>query len=542
MYDVVVVGSGLVGSAFALALTQGAKTAGLKVALVDAAKAPPPLSPDQVPADALPTTPLSRVSAISPKSASFLASMNSPIEHTSVWERAMTPPNSSSTTASTSTSTSTNSTSSSSLVQSQKPSRVTSYSGMQVWDAGPGAWVSWDAQEDFNTAELGWIVENALLSNALWEGLQDASSSGKLDIIDSVVVEDVKNVKEESGPWPELVLGDGAVVSGRLVIGVDGARSRVRSAADLPSMSISHDSSAVVATVDLEHTTSTAWQRFLTSGPVALLPLSENYGSIVWSTSPQEADRLCSIPNEDFVAELNSAFRSSGSSFPGLPGLSTITAGLQTVLGSAADTVIAARSGRISRDSRGVDPLRVVVDSVAAQVGALAKSGLPTHPPPKLPPRVVDVASARVAFPLATHMSTAYVGPRVALMGDAAHTVHPLAGQGVNLGLGDALAMVQVLDSAVGAGEDIGSLPVLSRYESLRLGEASTMATSLVALLKLFGSDHPLVTAARTAGLSTFHHLYPARKAAGLFAMGGFDALTSWNPPPVDGRSSSPSQ
>lgn len=114
---------------------------------------------------------------------------------------------------------------------------------------------------------------------------------------------------------------------------------------------------------------------------------------------------------------------------------------------------------------------------------------------------IVSPASARAAFPLALTHAVDYIAPAVALVGDAAHTVHPLAGQGVNLGLLDAAALAEVVLDAHAAGKDIGTHHVLRRYERWRKGENWTMLAVTGGFKVLFGNDWPLVRQARNLGL-----------------------------------------
>jgi 2-octaprenylphenol hydroxylase len=114
----------------------------------------------------------------------------------------------------------------------------------------------------------------------------------------------------------------------------------------------------------------------------------------------------------------------------------------------------------------------------------------------------------------------AYVKPRIALVGDAAHVVHPLAGQGVNLGLLDAAALAEVLLEAVAAGKDIGSLKVLRRYERWRKGENLLMLGVLDSFKRLFGSSLPPLRWLRNLGLNLADAVEPIKNLIALRAMG----------------------
>jgi 2-octaprenylphenol hydroxylase len=187
----------------------------------------------------------------------------------------------------------------------------------------------------------------------------------------------------------------GDELNARLVVGADGAQSSVRASAGLSARTHDYRQLAIVATVRTarshEHT---AWQRFLRTGPLALLPLFNGHSSIVWSVDQAPARELLDLSEAQFNARL--------------------TAASDAVLGDA------------------------------------------------------SLVSERVSFPLRSLAAQSYFAPRCVLIGDAAHVIHPLAGQGANLGLLDAAALCEALADAVAEGEDVGALRVLRRYEQQR--------------------------------------------------------------------------
>ncbi len=133
----------------------------------------------------------------------------------------------------------------------------------------------------------------------------------------------------------------------------------------------------------------------------------------------------------------------------------------------------------------------------------------------------IRLAGDRFTYPLSLSLATRFVAPRLALVGDAAHGVHPIAGQGLNLGLRDVGALAQVLIEAQRRGEDIGALDVLERYQRWRRFDATTLALGMDAVNRLFSNDNPILRAARDAGLGLVNAV-PAlrrgfiRQAAGL--------------------------
>ena len=186
---------------------------------------------------------------------------------------------------------------------------------------------------------------------------------------------------------------------------------------------------AVVAHLTTERPhADTAWQRFLPEGPIALLPLRDGRVSIVWTTTPEAADSLIALPDEEF-------------------------------------------SGRVA-------------DACDRVLGGMT------------------LASRRGRFPLAHWHAREYCRSRLALVGDAAHTIHPLAGQGANLGLLDCACLVEVLSAALGSGEDWTGLRVLRRYERWRRSENALMMGTVDGLNRLFGAGSPAVSSLRRLGMS----------------------------------------
>jgi len=132
----------------------------------------------------------------------------------------------------------------------------------------------------------------------------------------------------------------------------------------------------------------------------------------------------------------------------------------------------------------------------------------------------LEVAGPRGGFPLCARHATQYVMPGVALIGDAAHAVHPLAGQGANLGMQDAAKLADVINTALGDAEHPGDKPVLRRYERARKGENATMLHFMTGLNKLFATDSALVRELRINGMRLFNHSGPIRDHAVKVALG----------------------
>ncbi|MDQ1849929.1 UbiH/UbiF/VisC/COQ6 family ubiquinone biosynthesis hydroxylase [Gemmobacter fulvus] len=133
----------------------------------------------------------------------------------------------------------------------------------------------------------------------------------------------------------------------------------------------------------------------------------------------------------------------------------------------------------------------------------------------------IDLAGARFTYPLTLTLANSFVAPRLALVGDAAHGVHPIAGQGLNLGLRDVAALAQVLIEAQRRGDDIGSSVTLEGYQRWRRFDATTLALGMDGVNRLFSNDNPLLRLGRDLGLGLVNALPGLRRgfmrqAAGL--------------------------
>lgn len=283
--------------------------------------------------------------------------------------------------------------------------RAEPYERMQVWhaDVPPhgGDALVFDAAE-IGERDLGVIAENNVLQAAL------AGAARRAGV--ALVEGDVTALAQERDA--AVLHAGGRRVRARLVVGADGAQSRVRELAGVCATRTDYGQTAIVAMVSTarphEHT---AWQRFLGDGTLAFLPLKDAHSSIVWSVPTSRAGKLLAATPAAFERELERDFD-----------------------------------------------------------GALGK---------------VVLVSERLTFPLWRLSADAYVTARVALVGDAAHVVHPLAGQGANLGLLDAAALADVLTEGIHSGEDAGAMRILRRYERWRRSENDLMSGAIDAFDRL---------------------------------------------------------
>jgi 2-octaprenylphenol hydroxylase len=388
VYDVLIVGGGMVGAALACALGDSS----LKVALLDRA---PPAAPEKEYDQ--------RVSAITLASQSLF-------ENIGAWDG---------------------------MVRQ----RVSPVREMQVWSEGGSGSIH------FNAAEIGepclaWIIENRVIQSSLIERLHQFTN---VHYLCPVEIADITLADNGAA----ITLKDGRLLQTRLLVGADGADSEVRRAAGIETQSLKLNQKGIVATVTTEkpHGT-TARQRFLTTGPLAFLPLDDPHTcSIVWSADTARADQLLALDDTGFISELQKAFGES-----------------------------------------------------------LGK---------------IQTIGPRAGFPLALSHAKSYTAPHMALAGDAAHTVHPLAGQGVNLGFLDAATLAEVLLEAVANQKNIGSHAVLRRYERWRKGENLAVVSITGGFRYLFGNDLPVVSQLRNWGLSLTDAAIPVknfimRRASGL--------------------------
>jgi len=356
-YDVAIIGAGMVGATLASLLSRS----GFRVALVEAVE---PRAFDAGAEFGL------RVSAISPGSSAIL-------DQAGAWKQ----------------------------ISAQ---RVRPYRRMQVEDGVELDPLLFDAPV-FNLESLGTIVENALLQWSVW---QVVSSGGLVDIFCPDQLESLEFCGEQN----RVSLKSGKLITARLVVGADGAASRVRKSMGVRQDHYAYNQHALVAVVGKQKPNpGVAWQRFLTGGPLAFLPLADGRSSIVWTRPSAEAERLLSLDDDAFIGELDAASR-----------------------------------------------------------GWLGK---------------VESIGTRAVFPLSMRLSECYASRRTVLMGDAAHVVHPLAGQGVNLGFADAAALTESLIAARLKGGDIGSPSILQTYDRWRRSESEAMAFGMHAIRSLFGIE-----------------------------------------------------
>jgi len=296
--------------------------------------------------------------------------------------------------------------------------RNSPFQSMEVWENDGHIQFFCD---ELGEPNLGYITELWVILRALAQTLQTSSD-----------IQFFNNCKLASLEFQQnqslITLESGEELKAKLVIGADGANSKVREFANISLNLKEYHHHALVATVqtELPHQM-TARQRFLGSSILAFLPLSEsNSCSIVWSVPPTQAEELLNLSVEDFNQLLSTSF--------------------------------------------------------AHKLGE------------------VSLISERFTFPLIKRHAMHYVKPHLALMGDAAHTIHPLAGQGMNLGLLDAASLAELL--LQNRNRPLGDFQTLRRYERWRKTETSTMMTAMDGFRYLFGNDFLPLKTVRNWGLN----------------------------------------
>lgn len=291
---------------------------------------------------------------------------------------------------------------------------------MRVWDASGGGEIGFDAA-DIGEPELGYIIENRVVDAAAWERLD---RHGVVETRRPAQIAELDLGVDRIG----VVLTDGRQLRARVLVGADGAQSTVRALAGIAVRGWGYDQQGIVATVATggDHA-QTAYQVFLPTGPLALLPLAPGHSSMVWSCDTPRAKALMALDDKAFRDELAGAFGN--------------------------------------------------------RLGTIESVG------------------PRAAFPLSLAHAEHYVGERIALIGDAAHRVHPLAGQGVNLGLLDAALLAEILSAARASGRDLGARSGLRRYERGRKSGNLAMLAVTDAFQRGFAMTWAPLIAARSVGL-----------------------------------------
>ncbi|KGJ91898.1 UbiH/UbiF/VisC/COQ6 family ubiquinone biosynthesis hydroxylase [Colwellia psychrerythraea] len=414
-FDVLIVGAGMVGLTLALALR---KSSQLKIALVDTSVVTELDQNIDV-----------RVSAINVASKNIFANLG-------IW----------------------------SAIEN---SRAQDYQHMHVWDKAGVGKLDFSAKDSNSFPpenNLGWIIENKVIRHALWQEAQldegihfftdnklASISHGDSEVFATFAHDASSQSFSNSAPAQPIIA--------KLVVGADGANSWVRQQMDMAMIFKDYDHHAIVATVACpQGHKNTAWQVFLPTGPLAFLPLKQANGedsasdlcSIVYSTSPDDAQRLTALGPIEFAKELT-----------------------------------------------------------AASDGKLGD---------------IELKSECFTYPLTMRLAQDFVKERVVLIGDAAHTIHPLAGQGVNLGLLDAAALAQTLTAKLDKHEEITTELVntteLKAFSRWRKSEATEMIAAMAGIKQAFTPQSAPIQLLRGVGMNILNNFGPAKNRLIAQALG----------------------
>ena len=309
--------------------------------------------------------------------------------------------------------------------------------------AGQGAapWMMHFDHAEIEEGPMGYMLEDRHLRRAFLEAIE-ANENITLYSERTVLSQTV------DAQSANVTLDDGATLTATLLIGCDGRQSGTAQRAGISRTGWGYNQTAIVCAVEHERPhDGIAHQFFMPHGPLAILPLTGNRSSIVWSERADIAEAYVQLDDTAFLDVLKPAFGS--------------------FLGD------------------------------------------------------ISLCGNRYAYPLNLTLANAFIADRIALVGDAAHGVHPIAGQGLNAGLRDIAALADVLRDARRAGEDIGSRLVLSRYQQWRRFDTATLALATDTFNKLFSNDNPLVRSVRDLGMGLVNAVPGLRRnfireAAGL--------------------------
>lgn len=306
---------------------------------------------------------------------------------------------------------------------------------------GPSPFFMHFDHAEIEEGPMGFMVEDRHLRRAFL----DAMSSEPLitQLSGQTVV-----AQETSASEITVTLASGQQIAGRVLVGSDGRSSGTAARAAIKRTGWGYGQTALVCAVAHERPhNGIAHQFFMPPGPLAILPLTGNRCSIVWSETDADARRIDAMSDADYLETLRPRFGD--------------------FLGE------------------------------------------------------ISLAGKRFTYPLSLTIANRFVAPRLALVGDAAHGVHPIAGQGLNAGLRDVAALAETLTLANRRGEDIGSTLVLERYEQWRRFDTTTLALATDAFNRLFSNDNFFLRAARDVGMGVVNSVPSMRRgfireAAGL--------------------------
>jgi 2-octaprenyl-6-methoxyphenol hydroxylase len=303
---------------------------------------------------------------------------------------------------------------------------------IRVTDSDVPLFLHFDKQE-LGDGPLGYMVENRHNRQALFKRLAQLSNI-TLFAPDSLDTHEIAD-----GGGVEAKLKSGKTLSAKLLVAAEGRQSPLREGADIGLVKADYHQVGIVATIEHEHPhLGIAHERFLPDGPFAILPLTGNRSSLVWSVGSDVAPEILKLSTRAIEAEIQK------------------------------------------------------------RIGGFLGE--------------IKVAGPRWSYPLSMQFAERYCDDRMVLVGDAAHGIHPIAGQGLNLGYRDVAALLEVLNTAKLNGEDIGSDEVLENYAKWRRFDNMTLIAAMDGLTRLFSNNIKPLKYARAIGLEVVNHIPPLRK------------------------------
>lgn len=283
--------------------------------------------------------------------------------------------------------------------------------------------------KDLHQTHIGHFIENQLVNTTLIERIKKAEN---ISIIKNIEIDDIEY--DESSI--SVTTKDGNHFSSRLLVGCDGGNSFIRKKQNIDTIELPYRQHCIVGTLhfsgDLD---GMAWQRFIPTGPVGLLPLAQGYASLAWTNSVDRMEEMRAFSEEDFIAHL--------------------------------------------------------AQWMPKEVGKLIS------------------LKTRADFPLIAKHAVTYTGYRTALVGDAAHVIHPLAGFGANLGFRDVAVLARNLLHSTQ--EDVGNSKILSAYELARRYHNTLFSTAMTTINNVFTNDLPILKQSRSVGLGIANKIWPVK-------------------------------
>lgn len=293
------------------------------------------------------------------------------------------------------------------------------------------AHLHFDSRRLENGEPLGYIVENRILRAAIFAAIE---ADDRIRLLAPERAVDV----DFAGPAATIQTGSAERLTAPLIVAADGRLSDLRRSAGIRTNTWKYDQTGIVATVGHARAhKGVAYEHFLPSGPFAILPMTGNRSSLVWTESSAAAPAYLALDDDRFLA------------------------------------AIAERFGAFLGDIRLEGP--------------------------------------RWSYPLAFHLAHRYFAPRLVLLGDAAHAIHPIAGQGFNLAVKDVAALADVFEEARSLGLDVGASDTLQNYERWRRFDSAGLAFGTDAINRLFSNDFGPLRAARDLGMAAVNAVDPLR-------------------------------